>query len=309
VHVTTERTQWWKTPARRREAFLGILFAAPWIVGFFVFGLYPMVMSLYFSLCRYDVLRIPQYVGLMNYETLLTKDPYFWTAVGNTLWYTVVRTPLAIAGSLFLAILVNSATRGLRTYRTLFFLPSIVSGVVVSVLWLWLLNPQYGLINSFFDLFGIRGPLWLQSPEWSKPSLVMMSLWSIGGGRMIVFLAALQNVPRQLYEVVDLDGGGWWRKFWHVTMPMISPVLFLWFVLEVIFSFQVFTESYVMTKGGPLNSTLFYNLYLYYKAFDDFDMGYASALAWLLLLFSLVVTLTQFKIGKRWVYYETEPGR
>jgi multiple sugar transport system permease protein len=294
------------THRRRREAALGFLFASPWLVGFLVFGLYPMVMSFYFSLCRYDVLRIPQFVGFGNYHTLLARDPYFWTAVENTLYYAFVRTPLCVAGSLWLAVLINRATRGARAYRTVFFLPSIISGVVVSVLWLWLLNPQYGLINSALQMIGINGPLWLQSPEWSKPSLVLMSLWSIGGGRMIVFLAALQTVPHHLYEVVDLDGGGAWQKFRHVTLPMISPVLFLWIVLEVIFSLQVFTESYVMTKGGPLNSTLFYNLYLYYKAFDDFDMGYASALAWLLLLFSVVVTFVQFRVGKRWVYYETE---
>lgn len=294
---------------RRKEALLGYLFAAPWLLGLLIFGIYPMVLSFYYSLCRYDVLRIPEYIGWGNYSNLLTKDLYFWTSVWNTLVYTVLRTPLAIAGSLFLAILVNSAVRSARVFRTVFFLPSIVSGVVVSVLWLWLLNPQYGLINSMLGLVGISGPLWLQSPDWSKPSLVLMSLWSIGGGRMIVFLAGLQTIPRHLYEVVELDGGGWWTKFVHVTLPMISPIVFLWFVLEVIFSFQVFTEAYVMTKGGPLNSTLFYNLYLYTKAFDDFDMGYASALAWLLLVVSLLVTLFQFKIARRWVYYEAETGR
>lgn len=291
---------------RRKEGLLGYTFASPWLLGFIVFGLYPMVMSLYYSMSRYDVLRIPEFIGVRNFSTLLFDDPYFWNAVWNTLFYTLLRTPLAIAGSLFIAVLVNNAVRGVRWFRTVYFLPSIVGGVVLSVLWLWIFNPEYGLLNAFLNLVGIKGPLWLQSPEWSKPSLVLMSLWSIGGGRMIVFLAALQNVPPELYEVVDLDGGGWWRKFYHVTLPMISPVLFLWFIIEVIFGFQVFTEAYVMTKGGPLNSTMFYNLYLYYKAFDDFDMGYASALAWLLLLLSLVITLAQFKIGRFWVYYESE---
>jgi multiple sugar transport system permease protein len=295
--------KYWTT--RRREGVLGYLFASPWIIGLLAFGLYPMVMSLYFSMSRYDVLRIPEFVGFRNFATLLFNDPYFWNAVWNTAVYTFARTPLAIAGSLLLALLVNNAVRGVKVFRTMYFLPSIVGGVVLSVLWLWIFNPQYGLLNAFFGLFGVRGPLWLQSPEWSKPSLVLMSLWSIGGGRMIVFLAALQNVPPELYEVVELDGGGWWRKFYHVTLPMISPVLFLWFIIEVIFGFQVFTEAYVMTKGGPLNSTMFYNLYLYYKAFDDFDMGYASALAWLLLLLSLVITLVQMKVGKFWVYYES----
>lgn len=292
-----------------QQARLGFLFASPWILGFCIFGLYPMGMSLYYSLCRYDVLRVPEFVGFRNFETLLFHDPYFWTAVWNTLYYTVFRVPLVIAGSLLLALLLNSAVKGVRWFRTAYFVPSILSGVVVSVLWLWIFNPQYGLLNAFLAFFGIGGPLWLASPDWSKPSLIIMSLWSIGGGRMLVFLAALQNIPYELYEVVDIDGGGWWQKFRHVTLPMLSPVLFLWCILEVIFSFQVFTESYVMTKGGPLNSTLFYNLYLYTKAFDDFDMGYASALAWLLLLFTLVVTLIQFRAGKQWVYYESQPER
>jgi multiple sugar transport system permease protein len=298
----------WSSRRKRRESFLGYLFVSPWAVGFLVFGLYPIGMSLYYSLCRYDVLRIPQFVGLENYTTLLGEDPYFWAAVWNTLFYTFFKAPLAILGSLLLAVLMNNALRGMRFFRTVFFLPSIVGGVVLSVLWMWIFNPQVGLLNTVLGFFGITGPLWLQSPEWSKPSLVLMGLWSIGGGRMIVFLAALQNVPHDLYEAVDLDGGGWWTKFLHVTVPMISPVLFLWFILEVIFSFQVFTEAYVMTKGGPLNSTLFYNLYLYMKAFDDFDMGYASALAWLLLILSLVVTLVQFRFGRFWVHYQSEPG-
>lgn len=297
----------WSNRRRRREMLLGFLFVSPWAVGFLVFGMYPIGMSLYYSLCRYDVLRIPQFVGLENYAKLLVEDPYFWTAVWNTLFYTFVKAPLAILGSLFLAVLMNKTLKGMRLFRTAFFLPSIVGGVVLSVLWMWIFNPQVGLFNTVLGFFGITGPLWLQSPEWSKPSLVLMGLWSIGGGRMLVFLAALQTVPRDLYEAVDLDGGGWWKKFLHVTVPMISPVLFLWFILEVIFSFQVFTEAYVMTKGGPLNSTMFYNLYLYYKAFDDFDMGYASALAWLLLILSLVITLIQFKAGKYWVHYRAEP--
>lgn len=293
-----------KNPLQRRQALLGYIFVSPWVIGFLVFGLYPIIMSLYYSLCQYDVLRIPQFIGLGNYKELLGHDPYFWKSTWNTIFYTFIRTPLVIMGSLLLAVLVNNAVRGIRFFRTVFFIPSIITGVVLSALWLWLLNPQYGLINSILAFFGIPGPLWLQSPHWSKPSIVLMSLWSIGGGRMLVFLAALQGIPKALYEVVDIDGGGWWKKFRHVTVPMISPVIFLWMVLEVIFSFQVFTEAYVMTKGGPLNSTLFYNLYLYYKAFDDFSMGYASALAWLLLIMIMIVTLLQFLVGKKAVYYE-----
>jgi len=293
---------------KHQQAIWGYIFAAPWIIGFIIFGIYPMGMSLYYSLCQFDVLRIPLFIGFENYKTLLFDDPYFWTTIWNTLYYVAFRTPLCIFGSLLLASLLHNSLRGARVFRTIFFIPSIITGVVLSVIWLWMYNPQYGLINTVLAYFGVQGPLWLQSREWSKPAIVLMSLWSIGGGRMLVFLAALQGIPKHLYEVVDLDGGGWWQKFIHVTLPLISPILFLWTVMEVIISFQVFVEAYVMTKGGPLNSTLFYNLYLYTKAFDDYSMGYASALAWLLLIITLVITIFQFKIGRRWVYYEGERG-
>jgi multiple sugar transport system permease protein len=288
----------------KQQAVFGILFMMPWFIGFIVFGLYPMIMSIYYSLCRYDVLRIPQFIGFGNYEKLIFEDPYFWTSISNTLVYTVLRVPLCIIGSLLLAVLVNNAVRGVKFFRTIYFIPSIVTGVVLSVVWLWMFNPQFGLLNSFLAYVGIPGPLWLLDPNWSKPSMVLMSVWSIGGGRMLVFLAALQGIPKHLYEAVDLDGGGWWAKFKNVTIPMLSPVIFLWSVLEIIFSLQVFVEAYIMTQGGPLNSTMFYNLYLYNKAFNDFEMGYASALAWLLLIISLVITVIQFRLSKRWVYYD-----
>ena len=289
---------------RGREAAVGYLFLSPWLVGFFVFGLYPIAMSLYYSLCRYDVLRVPQFIGLDNYAALLGSDPYFGIAVWNTLVYTVLRTPLAILGSLLLAVLINQSVRGIKVFRTAYFLPSIVTGVVLSVIWLWLFNPSVGLVNQMLGWVGIEGPLWLQSPDWSKPALVLMGLWSIGGARMIVFLAALQGIPDHLYEAVAIDGGGAWAKFRHVTVPMLSPVIFLWTVLEVIFSFQVFTEAYVMTQGGPLNSTLFYTLYLYQEAFSFFRMGYASALAWFLLLLIACFTAFSFLTSKYWVHYD-----
>ncbi len=174
----------------------------------------------------------------------------------------------------------------------------------MSVIWMWLFNPQIGLVNIVLAFFGVKGPLWLQSAEWSKPAMILMSLWSIGGGRMLVFLAALQGVPQHLYEAVELDGGSEKDKFFHITLPIISPIIFLWTVIEVIFSMQIFTESYVMTKGGPLNSTLFYNLYLYNRAFEDYNMGYASALAWILLIITLLLTLIQFRMSRKMVYYE-----
>jgi len=288
----------------RQQVIFGILFMMPWFIGFIIFGLYPMIMSGYYSLCRYDVLRIPQFIGFGNYQKLIFEDPYFWTSISNTLIYTVLRVPLCIAGSLLLAVLVNNAVKGVKFFRTIYFIPSIVTGVVLSVVWLWMFNPQFGLINSFLAYMGIPGPLWLLDPNWSKPSMVLMSIWSIGGGRMLVFLAALQGIPKHLYEAVDIDGGGWWAKFRNVTIPMLSPVIFLWSVLEIIFSLQVFVEAYIMTQGGPLNSTMFYNLYLYNKAFNDFEMGYASALAWLLLVISLIITVIQFRLSKWWVHYD-----
>ncbi len=288
----------------KQQAIFGIIFMMPWFIGFLIFGLYPMIMSVYYSLCRYDVLRIPQFIGFGNYQKLIFEDPYFWTSISNTLIYTVLRVPLCIIGSLLLAVLVNNAVRGVKFFRTIYFIPSIVTGVVLSVVWLWMFNPQFGLLNSFLAYMGIPGPLWLLDPNWSKPSMVLMSVWSIGGGRMLVFLAALQGIPKHLYEAVDIDGGGWWAKFRNVTIPMLSPVIFLWSVLEIIFSLQVFVEAYIMTQGGPLNSTMFYNLYLYNKAFNDFEMGYASALAWLLLIISLIITVIQFRISKRWVHYD-----
>jgi len=287
----------------KKEMYYGFAFMSPWLIGFLVFGLYPIAMSFYYSLCQYDVLRVPQFIGLRNYQQLLTEDTYFWESVWNTFYYTIIRVPLCIAGSLLLAVLVNNAVRGIRIFRTVYFIPSIVTGVVLSVLWLWMLNPQFGLVNNLLSYFGIQGPLWLLDPNWSKPAMILMSLWSIGGGRMLVFLAALQGIPQHLYEAVDIDGGGWWTKLRCITIPMLSPVLFLWTILEVITSLQVFVEAYVMTKGGPLNSTMFYNLYLYNRAFEDFDMGYASALAWLLLIITLVVTVIQFKLSKKWVHY------
>ncbi len=294
----------WRKVFKKRQVILAMLFLSPWILGFLIFGLYPMGMSFYYSLCRYDVLRIPQYVGFENYKELFFYDTYFWQSIWNTLYYTILRTPLSIIGSLILAVLVNNALKGMRIFRTIYFVPSIVTGVSLSVLWLWMLNPQFGLVNIVLGFFGIPGPLWIKSPDWSKPAMVLMGLWAIGGGRMLVFLAALQGIPKNLYESVEIDGGGWWSKFKNITVPLLSPVIFLWTILDVIFSLQVFTEAYVMTKGGPLNSTMFFNLYLYFKAFDDYSMGYASALAWVLLVITLLITLLQFKLSKRWVHYD-----
>ena len=279
-------------------------FTSPWVIGFLSFGIYPIIISFYYSLCQYDVLREPMFIGLENYRTILYEDAYFWKTIWNTLYYTVFRVPINIFLSLLIAILLNRTLKASGLIRATFFLPSLISGVALSVIWIWIFNPQIGLLNTILAFFGLKGPLWLQDENWSKLSLVIMSTWSIGGGRMLVFLAALQNVNPNLYEALKLDGGNDLQCFWHITLPLISPVIFLWSVIEVIASMQIFTEAFIMTKGGPLESTLFYNLYLYNQAFENFNMGYASALAWILLVITLIITLAQFRLSKRYVYYD-----
>ena len=279
-------------------------FTSPWVIGFLSFGIYPIIISFYYSLCQYDVLREPMFIGLENYRTILYEDAYFWKTIWNTLYYTIFRVPINIFLSLLIAILLNRTLKASGLIRATFFLPSLISGVALSVIWIWIFNPQIGLLNTILAFFGLNGPLWLQDENWSKLSLVIMSTWSIGGGRMLVFLAALQNVNPNLYEALKLDGGNDLQCFWHITLPLISPVIFLWSVIEVIASMQIFTEAFIMTKGGPLESTLFYNLYLYNQAFENFNMGYASALAWILLVITLIITLAQFRLSKKYVYYD-----
>ncbi len=279
-------------------------FTSPWVIGFLSFGIYPIIISFYYSLCQYDVLREPMFIGLENYRTIFYEDAYFWKTIWNTLYYTIFRVPINIFLSLLVAILLNRTLKASGLIRATFFLPSLISGVALSVIWIWIFNPQIGLLNTILAFFGLKGPLWLQDENWSKLSLVIMSTWSIGGGRMLVFLAALQNVNPNLYEALKLDGGNDLQCFWHITLPLISPVIFLWSVIEVIASMQIFTEAFIMTKGGPLESTLFYNLYLYNQAFENFNMGYASALAWILLVITLIITLAQFRLSKKYVYYD-----
>ena len=287
-----------------KKNFTIFAFTSPWVLGFLSFGIYPIIISFYYSLCQYDVLREPMFIGLENYRIILYEDAYFWKTIWNTLYYTIFRVPINIFLSLLIAILLNRTLKASGLIRATFFLPSLISGVALSVIWIWIFNPQIGLLNTILAFFGLKGPLWLQDENWSKLSLVIMSTWSIGGGRMLVFLAALQNVNPNLYEALKLDGGNDLQCFWHITLPLISPVIFLWSVIEVIASMQIFTEAFIMTKGGPLESTLFYNLYLYNQAFENFNMGYASALAWILLVITLIITLAQFRLSKKYVYYD-----
>jgi len=296
------------TRMERRHMRNGLLFASPYIVGFMIFILYPLGASLYYSFCQYNVIMPPAWVGLQNFHELFFQDPLFWKALYNTLYFAVFSVPLALAFSLSLALLLNQKLRGMAVYRTLFFLPSIVPIVASSVLWLWVLNPESGLINGMLRQFlGMEGPGWIADEHWAKPSLVIMSLWAVGGA-MVIFLAGLADVPQTLYEVADIDGAGRWAKFRHVTLPMLTPTILFNLIMGLIGAFQYFTQVYVMTggKGGPIDSTMFYALYLYRNSFYYLRMGYASAMAWLLFLVILAATLTLLATSKRWVHYHGE---
>ncbi|MBW7866444.1 MAG: sugar ABC transporter permease [Candidatus Hydrogenedens sp.] len=293
------------TRREKTDLASGLLFALPWLVGFLGFTLYPLVMSVYYSFTSYNVVQPPVWAGLDNYRELFFQDPLFWKALYNTLYFTAFSVPLSLAAALFLALLLNQKVPGLALFRTVFFLPSIVPIVASSVLWIWVLNPQSGLVNSLLmQWFGVEGPGWLASPAWSKPSLVVMSLWGVGGA-MVIFLAGLADVPQTLYEVAELDGAGVWTRFRHVTLPMLTPTILFNLVMGLIASFQYFTQVYVMTggKGTPLDTTMFYALYMYRSSFYYLRMGYASAMAWMLFVVILAATVGVLVSSKRWVFY------
>jgi multiple sugar transport system permease protein len=294
------------TPARR-EAIAFHLFAAPWIIGFLCFTLGPMVISFLLSFTQYDVITPARWVGLSNYVTMFTNDGLVWQALRVTFSYALGAVPLGLVISFLVAVLLNQRVRGIYLYRTLFYMPSVLPLVPVALLWLWIFNPDFGLINNFLAIFGITGPQWLFDEFWVIPAFILMSLWSVGGA-MVIYLAGLQGIPTHLYEAAEIDGGGWWARFRHVTLPMMSPVIFFNLVLGIIGSMQTFTLAYVMTNGAPANASLFYGLYLYNNAFLYFKMGYASALAWLMFAIILALTLLVFRSSPLWVYYEGERG-
>jgi multiple sugar transport system permease protein len=286
----------------RRNNPAGWLFAAPAVLGLLAFTVYPLLASLYLSFCDYDILSAPRFVGLRNYATMFTADPLFYKSLFNVLYYIALAVPLSIIFGVTLAMLLNAPIRGQSFYRTLFFLPSIVPTVATSVLWMWLLNPQSGLINSLLRLLGIEGPNWLTSVHWSKPSLVFMGLWGVGG-TMIIYLAGLKDIPLTLYEAALVDGANFRQRLRHVTLPMLTPVIFFNLVMGLIAAFQYFTPAYVMTQGGPVDSTLFYSLHLFYQAFRYLKLGYASAMAMLLFLIVTLITALLFRTQSRWVNY------
>ena len=293
------------TKKQKKDAWWGLLFVSPFIIGFLIFMLGPMLFSFIGSFTNYNLTSRMEFIGLANFKRMFTQDELFWKSLYNTAYYVILNVPLTAVGSVLLAVLLNQRMRGISIFRTIFYLPAILSGVAVYVLWMQLLSPTSGLINTVLSWFSIQGPAWLFDPVWTKPALILMKLWSVGGA-MLLYLATLQNVPKQLYESAEIDGASPFKRFYHITLPMITPIIFYDVITSTIGAFQIFQEAYVMTdsgKGGPANSLLFYNLHMWNKAFVAFDMGYAMAMSMILFIIVLVLTFVNLKLAPRWVHY------
>jgi multiple sugar transport system permease protein len=287
----------------RQEELWGYLCAFPWFVGFVVFTAGPMLASIGISFTDWTLLTPPKLIGVTNYVQMFAGDPLVWHSLIITSVYAAGSVPLGIAAGMGLALLLNQKIRGLSFIRTVYYLPSVVSGVAVALLWRWIFSADFGLINSLLALVGIQGPAWLSDPSTVLISFIIMSLWSIGGN-MVIYLAGLQGIPTDLYEATQVDGANAWTRFWVITVPMMGPVIFFTLITGIIAALQLFTQAYVMTQGGPDNASLFFILYLYRNAFQFFKMGYASALAWLLFVYIMALTVLIIKVLGARVYYE-----
>jgi multiple sugar transport system permease protein len=302
--IATSRSGRRSSPLARRKALQGYLFIAPFLIGFVVFTAYPLLASLYLSFTNFNLMSPPQWVGTENYARAFTGDSLFWGSLGRTAEYALLIVPIGVALSLSAALLLNQGYPGTSIFRTFFFLPSITPVIASVLIWLWILHPTLGVMNYLLGLVGIHGPSWTQSTVWALPSLVLLGLWgTVGGSRMIVFLAGLQGVPKELYEAADIDGANVWQRFRNVTLPLISPTIFFNVVISIIGALSVFSVAYIGTQGGPNYATYFYVYHLYTSAFQYNLMGYASALAWIFLVIVLALTIVQFQLQDRWVYY------
>ena len=291
------------TPGTKR--FLTMLaFISPWIIGFLAFFVYPLLLSLYYSFTEYNLLQPPKWVGLKNYSNL-TEDTHYQNAVGNTVYFVAFSVPLGVLTAFIIAFLLNQQLRLRVLLRMIFYIPIVVPISATAILWMWIFNSNWGLLNNLLALIGIQGPSWLGSPSWSKPSLIIMQLWLVGGS-VLIFLAALQDVPRALYDAAMVDGANAIRRVWHVTIPMVTPAILFSLLTGMIAAFQTFANAWIMTDGGPIRSTEFYVLYLYDNGFRFFRMGYASAMAWILFGVVVVATVILFRTSARWVYYGGE---
>jgi multiple sugar transport system permease protein len=292
----------------RMDNIKGFAFISPYIIGFACFTALPMIFSFFSAFTYYNITAVQKWYGITNYIKLFTEDSYFWKSLYNTAWYVLISVPLAVVVSMLLALLMNvNHIKGLRVFRTLYYLPSVLSGVAVVLLWQWILDPNAGLLNNFLEIFGVAGPAWMYDPQWTKPAMVLMRIWGVGG-TTVILLSALQAVPQELYEAAAIDGAAGAKRFFNITLPMISPTLFFVIVTGISGAFQIFDAAYIMlngqSTGGPNNSLLFYNLYLFNTAITDQQMGKASAMAWILFVIIMIFTVVQMIGSKKWVYYE-----
>ncbi|GAA0931399.1 sugar ABC transporter permease [Nonomuraea longicatena] len=290
------------TTLARREARRFHLFASPWLIGFVVFTAGPIAAAIVVSFMDWNLLRSPSWVGLANYERMFA-DAEFWESIENTVQYGVGYVVLGVTFTFGMALLLNQPLRFQGLFRTVMYMPSVVSGLATALLWLNILHPDYGLINKVLATVGIQGPGWLASQEWAIPALVLMAVWG-AGNTIVIYLAGLQGIPKTLYEAAEIDGAGWWRRFWSVTVPMMSPVIFFNVVTGFIGALQGYVLILAMTEGGPGNATMVLGLYIYRHAFVYFDMGYAAALSWAMFAVIIAVTAVQFALARRWVHYE-----
>jgi multiple sugar transport system permease protein len=305
ISINKLRTPPRRSSVLRREAIEGILCITPWLLGFLCFTAGPMIAAIWLALTDYEILRPIHFTGAANFFKAW-RDPLFSKSLWNTAFYTLMYVPLNLVSALLMAMLLNVKVRGGGIYRVIFYVPSIMPAVASAFLWMWIFNPNYGLANALLHLFGLPPQKWLFDEAMAKPSFAIMGVWGLGRA-MLVFLAGLQGIDPVLYEAASIDGATAWTRFWRITLPMLTPVLFFNLIIGIIESFQVFTTAFIMTdgKGSPNNATLFYVLYIYIQGWQFAKMGYASTLAWVLFVLVLVMTLLQFKLANRWVFYET----
>jgi len=294
---------------KKQENLIGYLFASPWLLGLIVLGAFPILASFYISFTNYDMISTPRFIGLANYRILFTNDVLFWKSLGNTFYHVLIAIPLGIVVGVSLALLLNNKIKGMSIYRTLFYLPNVVSIVAMALLWLWLFQPSFGIINEILDpiykLFNMEPLRWHQAVETSKLTLIIMGLWSAGGS-MVIYLAQMQDIPYSLYESAEMDGANWIKKTIYITLPLMTPSIFFNFIMGLIGGFQVFTIAYIMTSGGPSRSTYYYAYYMFDKMIADQAMGMASAMAWILLVIVLIFTMVALRLNKYVVYLGEE---
>ncbi|MCL4541422.1 MAG: sugar ABC transporter permease [Chloroflexi bacterium] len=302
THVSALARQRAHTRRELRRVLIGLLFVSPWLLGFILWTAYPIIASLYYSFTEYDVLNSPRFIGFANYINLFTTDNLFKLVLGNTVYFVIVGTPAVLATAFLLANLLNRKMRFRSVFRTAFFVPSIVPAVAAAMVWLWMYNPNYGLIDNIVSPLGVPAIPWLSSTRLAKISLILINMWACGSS-MLIFLGALQDVPRSLYDAAFVDGANRWQRFWNITIPMTSPAILFVAVTSMIGTFQYFTMPWLLTQGGPDNATNLYSVYLYQNAFQFFKMGYASAMAWILFVIIVIFTILIFRLGGRRVYY------